>query len=385
MLVLDLHLLPSGTLGSKQHFGHLAQLLEQCISYKGGPFALILWTEHEEEFVSLIKYLDSANGLSEHSRPVAYGMLSKAHFLCPDEEVVEDHAGLIEEIENALQIAPQLKAIFAWERDVQSAIRSMLASMLELIPKEKRTSQLFPHEVETLLSRLAIKAVGEKNVCKDPRAALDASLVPILADKISNARVPEDLELWRSVIKESSVPSLPSIGYASLNRMLHVALPKSDTIRASDWGSVVEIPNNWNDEHTFETHFGLARSECFNKHFKIPVAKHDQCRAMLVRIGAPCDYAQQRAGPITFLLALEVPDSIENCGTPPNAIWTSPLLSIEHCELFSLRVSVSFPLTVTLSQISAWSAVYRLRGPLLMELLHKYGTHSTRPGKISFE
>ena len=385
VLFLDLHLLPSATLGGEQHFGYLAQLLEECISSEGGPFALLLWTKYDEDFKSLIQYLDNTQELSKHARPIAYGIIAKDKFLRPEEDTVENHAGLIKEIENAIQLAPQLKAIFTWERDVQSAIRSTLASMLDLVSSENRSSELYTAELETLLSRLAIEAVGEKNVSKDPRAALDASLVPILADKISNGRVPQDLELWRSVINESNITSLSPIESASLNRMLHVAIPDPETILGSDWGAVVDLPARLESDQEFRSHFGQTLAEVIENHFKVSRDKHDQCAAKFVRIGAPCDYAQQRSGPISYLLALEVPASESRRKKRPQAVWLSPLLSIDQRKVFRLLVSSVYPFTVLSCQTSSWTANYRLREPLLMELLHEFGTYSTRPGKISFE
>ena len=71
---------------------------------------------------------------------MAVGRLSKDRFLDPEEQAVLDPTRLMAEIENALGMAPQLTALFSWEQDIQSAIRSTLTSLTDLVPSDERTS-----------------------------------------------------------------------------------------------------------------------------------------------------------------------------------------------------------------------------------------------------
>ena len=384
LLFLDLHLLPAVPHSGNQHFALLAHILEENIDPNGGPFVLILWTSYDEEFEGLVDYLRHTKDLSQHARPIAVYTLPKDRFLHQNEQQVTDSTGLLEEINKAIHLEPQLVALFTWERDVLSAIRSTLASVINLIPSEKRLSSQFHTEVDHVLSHLAIAAAGAQNVSKDPRAALNASLVPILADRISNENVIGDFELWQSVFTTAAqVPPLEPTYAASINRMLHVALPDAETISETDWGAVVDLPKDWEDITTFTTRFDLTHSELIEKHFKVPPAHHDQCSMRLARIGAPCDYAQGRTGPIIYLVALEVPFDLPKGDKRSPAIWESSLLRLQSDRVFRLLVSPAFPVTVTTGQTDSWTVLYRLREQLLMQLIHSFGTYSTRPGVIS--
>ena len=55
----------------------------------------------------------------------------------------------------------------------------------------------------------------------------------------------------------------------------------------------------------------------------------------LVRVGAACDHAQNRSGPLPYLLGLEIPFNVErqpdNTGVArlPASEWSSPILLLE--------------------------------------------------------
>lgn len=287
------------------------------------------------------------------------------------------------EIGNAVDMAPQLAALLSWEQDVQSATRSTLTSLTDLVPSDERTSDRFPSAVDVVLSRLAISAVGVNNVNRDPRAALNSCLGPILADRIASQTVDNDVDLWRRAITAGEAPPLPPSQSGQINRMLHVALPETGNILPTDWGAVVEFPLNWEDDNTLRSQFGLSGSELINCHFKISPQFVESCRPHLLRIGAPCDFAQTRPGPITYLLTLEVPHDVGHCGKLPHAIWPSPLLSLDGDRAFKLLVSTVFPWTTLPTAAVHWRARYRLREQVLMQLVHSFGTHSTRPGYIT--
>ncbi|MDE0177519.1 MAG: hypothetical protein OXP36_02890 [Gammaproteobacteria bacterium] len=381
-LFLDLHLLATATYGGREHYAHLAQLLTDNISVDGGPFTLILWTNFDDQVDGLISYLDTTQELPAHARPAAIGRLAKDRFL-DESERVGDHEALMREVDEALALAPQVSALFSWERGVQVAGRSTLASVVSLVPEEKRTSSEFPSAVDVALSRLAIAAVGKGNVAKDPRAAVNASLVPILADKVSSQHVAPDDDVWGNAVTATKVPPLPRTEAAIVNRMLHVALPESEKILASDWGAVVSLPLDWNDDDAMSMRFGLNGAELFSTHFKVPPGVQSQCSPKLVRIGAPCDYAQRRPGPIPYLLALVVPGDASSTGARPDAIWCSPPLSLDPGGSQRLLVSAMFPWTATREEARQWCVECRLREQLLMQLIHSVGTYGTRPGHIA--
>ena len=381
LLFCDLHLIETATFG-REHYGHMAQLLSDNASPDGGPFVLILWTDYDQQVNELIDYLDETTELPPHARPIAVGRLAKDKFLDPEERTVHDPDGLMAEIENAINMAPQLSALFSWEQDVQTATRSTLASVINLVPETDRTSDRFPTEVDIVLSRLAIAAVGDQNVSKDPRAALNACLAPILADCIAGQSMVHDVGLWQRAITHGEVPPLPPAQSGLVNRMLHIALPHTGTILPTDWGAFVEFPLNWDDDDAVKSRFGLTGGELLGSHFKVQPDHYPDCRPGLLRIGAPCDYAQNKSGPVTYLLTLEVPHTVRFTGKSPGAIWESPCLSLDGVAAHRLLASSMFPWTTNPSDTACWRVLYRVREQLLMQLVHSFGMYSTRPGCI---
>ena len=82
-LFLDLHLV-DGQAGTDQrrHYGVIASILEDNISQNGGPFILVIWTEHERFSNELRDYLDTnLDQTKPHARPLAVLGLAKERFI----------------------------------------------------------------------------------------------------------------------------------------------------------------------------------------------------------------------------------------------------------------------------------------------------------------
>jgi len=87
--------------------------------------------------------------------------------------------------------------MLSWETDVLSAAGATLTALIGLVPSASRRTGMYPAALDTQLSRLAVAAVGEKNVPNDKRAALNAALTPILGDRIQNQTVsPAMKAIW---------------------------------------------------------------------------------------------------------------------------------------------------------------------------------------------
>ena len=77
-----------------------------------------------------------------------------------------------------------------------------------LVPSASRRTGTYPAALDTQLSRLAVAAVGEKNVPNDKRAALNAALTPILGDRIQNQTVTAAMKtIWDSAVTKDQDPN----------------------------------------------------------------------------------------------------------------------------------------------------------------------------------
>jgi hypothetical protein len=394
-LFLDLHLIGGAkTSDEKQHFANIASILEANISEMGGPFILILWTEHAHLAGALADYLDnSLDANLPWCRPLAVLPLAKERFINVDDGTAKAADELRKAVEDALGTNPQLAALIGWETDVLVAAGETLSSLTALVPAQDRVSARFPDALDAVLSRLAVEAVGKKHVGTDPRAAITAALAPILADRIVNQDLPQSVQdLWAKAVTRHGDKKLPNAAPAEaggINRMLHVAIGAGETVQATDWGAVSEMPAAFWTDQAMTDLVGVDRDHLLRAEFCIHRDHHAQCRPRLVRVGATCDYAQGRPGPIPFLIGVEIPVGVPRLtgadGTfrAPAAEWSSPVFLLPGTtEPFTLHVNSRFEITRPAAACGGWTAAYRLREQLLMHLIAHTSAYVGRPGIV---
>ena len=388
-LFLDLHLVdPAPTRDKTPHFAVIAGILEDNISPVGGPFVLVVWTEHEDSVGQLTEYLDdSLDPEKPHARPLAIINLPKSRFINVD--TGKPLEGRTDELRDAVEAAvsekAQIAALVAWEADVQAAAGATLSALMELVPEEHRSTASFAGGLDEVLSRLARGAVGHPHVAADPRAAIASALAPILADRIVNQEVPAGtLEVWKEAITWEGSEPLDPVRAGKVNRMLHVAVPPSETVQPTDWGAVVEFPDQWWSDDGLNRLFGMTVAGLLEREFKVKPEQHAGCRPRLVRVGAACDYAQNRPGPLTYLFGIEASPEGRR-GSRPQSVWSSPTLLVEPNEdPFVLSVNSRYALNVVRGEAEGWQQVYRLREQVLMHLISHASSYLTRPGIVQF-
>ena len=397
-LFVDLHLIDSAaTTDERRHYGIIAGMLENGISPTGGPFVLVVWTEHDHLIEELREYLDaSLDPEKNHARPLAVVGLPKTGFIDLDTGASNEGRAdaLRDAVESAVSGQPQLAALVAWEADAQAAAAATLSALVDLVPEDARNSTSIADELDEILSRLAQEAVGRPHVADAPRAAVSAALAPILADRIVNQDAPEAaLTAWREAVTrgDAELERLDDPARAGkVNRMLHVAVPPSENVRSTDWGTVVEFPDTWwRDDEELQRLFGVTRKRLLGGEYRIERNHRDQCRPRLVRVGAACDHAQKRPGPLLYLFGLDIPTDVERKKDNTGAVrlqaseWSSPVLLLDpEAGPFVLAVNTRYWISVGPAEAGGWEPVYRLREQLLMHLITHAGNHLARPGIV---
>ena len=263
VLFVDLHLIDlAATTDETRHFAIIAGILEDGIRPTGGPFILVVWTEHDDLVTRLTTYLDdSLDRDKPFARPLAVVGLAKRRFIDLDTGEAQEGraAGLRDAVEQAVDSQPQLTALVAWESDVQAAAGATLSALVDLVPDNAKNSTSFAGGLDEVLSRLARESVGPHHVATDPRAAIAAALAPMLADRIVNQEVSEAaLAAWSQAVTWEGRDRLDSTRAGKVNRMLHVAVPPTEAIRPGAWGAVVEFPAAWWPDNEFLERFGTT-------------------------------------------------------------------------------------------------------------------------------
>ena len=389
-LFLDLHLTDLvATTDENRHFAVIGSFLEDNISPTGGPFILVVWTEHEDSVEGLRAYLDDPRAIDPgkpHARPLAIMSLPKSRFI--NVSTGEPRAGKADALRDAVEATvgekPQLAALLSWEADVQAAAGATLATLFELVPDDKRNSASFSGGIDEILSRLAREAVGQPHVATDPRAAIMSALAPILADRIVNQQASEATSrVWDEALTWNGQGKLDTVASGKVNRMLHVAVPPSEAIGPADWGAVVEFPDAWWRDDELRGRFGVTPDQLLGDEYKLKADDQQKCRPRLIRIAAACDYAQNRSGPLTYLFGLEIPVKVRRNGKPPASVWSSPTLVVKPDDgPFVLAVNARYSLNVVPADAEAWQPVYRFREQLLMHLISHASSYLARPGIV---
>lgn len=387
VLFLDLHLTDMlATTDDSRHFGTIAGILQANISPTGGPFLLVIWTSYGHEVEGLRRYLDEAlRDSAPHARPLAVVRLSKDRYIDKNtgatlsDRAESLHAAVVE----AVNEIPQLAALVQWETDVQAATGATLAALVESIPNGGTDSAPVTDGLSDLLTRLAVASAGEVHSRQDPRGAVGAALTPLLADRVAHQETsPAATEKWSNALSDGSNSGVQSGSAAALNRMLHLALQPAEDVRPDAWGTVVEFPTSeWNDE-CLNRRFGVTPQSLLADEFKIQAEQHADQRPRLIRVGAVCDYAQSRPGPISYFFGIETPP--RRAKQLPQSVWTSPPLLLDPSQgVFQLEVNTRFVVTTTSEQVREWRPVYRLREQLLMHLISHGSNHLSRPGLLA--
>ena len=273
---------------------------------------------------------------------------------------------------------------------MQAAAGATLSALVELVPEDARNTALFAGAVDEILGRLARATVGQDHVAADRRAAIVSALAPILADRIVNQDVSNAARTaWEQATAWQGGARLDATRAGKVNRMLHVAVPPSETIRPTDWGAVVEFPEPWWNDDALPPRFGVTCRQLLGGEYRIARADRNRCRPRLVRLGAACDQAQNRLGPLLYLFGLEIPVDVErredNTGIVrrPAAEWSSPtLLLATGGDPVILAVNARYWITVVPIEAAGWQPVYRLREQLLMHLIVHASGHMARPGIV---
>lgn len=380
ILFLDIHLQGSRVGSGAPDHALIARLIETGINPVSGPFLLVLWTGHPEEAQPLVQYIEKA--VLPDRRPLAVVCLEKNKYLVGD---VANETNLRQDVESAIESDPRIQALFSWERDVLAAAGATLAELGALVPPEDRTAKAYSASLDGILSLLAMAAVGEKNATRDPRTAVSAALAPILADRVMNQKGTGVADIWReAVTRVKTLPELSPVQAGRMNSMLHLASPSVEAIRCSDWGAVVRIPDSVKGR-SWQRRFGLTKGEALWDVFRISASSVERCRFVLVRIGAACDYAQGRKGPVPYVLGVLRPLSVLRTGSLPSGEAVTPLLMLNgEEEPVQLITNARFVTTFVTDTASKGEVLFRIRQELLTTIVTTTAAHTTRPGILEF-
>ncbi|WP_418132666.1 hypothetical protein ABL849_22115 [Variovorax sp. 375MFSha3.1] len=383
LLFLDLHL-TTGAQSSDvaQASSVIVAMLEEGVAPTAGPYIIILWTKHQEQKDAFAEYV--MTNLDAGKRPLAILSLDKNNYLGGAEG-----GKLAADVGSIIETDPRLRALLDWEMEVLKAAGTALFEIGNLVTAEDRTATRFSERLDEVLSLLAFEAVGKANAIADPYSAINSALIPILSDRIANQRIGQNSDsLWKkAVTKIENIPAPSLSDAARLNSMLHIAAGSTEELKSGNWGALTLLSSAELEDPPMMRRFNLPAKPMLSGIFSLS-EKSDRVlsRLCVLRIGASCDYAQSRKGPVPFMLGAVVPaEAKRREGNLPKAEIVTPPFILSNFE-HPVRLIFNSHLTFTMvpAEFDHWTPLCRLREQLLMQITTHGAQHSTRPAIISF-
>ena len=129
--------------------------------------------------------------------------------------------------------------------------------------------------------------------------------------------------------------------------------------------------------------FGMRYQELLSQVFHIERKDRLGCTPVVVRIGAVCDHAQRKPGPLPYVLGLLVPTTTARKDlTPLKAELESPVFLIDNSQTpVRLYTNARFQISMV-EPPHDWNALFRIREQALMMIATHVGEYVTRPGLV---
>jgi hypothetical protein len=415
MLVTDLNIreMAEANRDAKTLAGVLiSEVLRPLVAKDGGPYSIVLWTnvdEHAKEVGPLIETRIGAEQLpadDQRPAPLHVSELAKGPFLSGggNEEL---EGSLLKMLNNTVQKAdefrdavrsavsadPRLRLVSAWESRVGVAAASTMKSIHSIAVAEAVAGGKKPATaLETVLAKITVEAVGEKNAVEDPTVGLDAGLLDLVVDELGSNSHAHD---YATIVEETLVgaikaaPTVAPDTRSRLNTHLHIEVSPSAR-EVVTRGAVFEVGNDVLKELCGQEVKQLLDTEFLPK-ASPSVELQNEARIRLIEIGADCDHAQRKPRTIRLLLAAELPVERLSASQQKDArkLEQHDALSVLGPWKFDKRDCVLLVSLRRFVTIQEWACpeslkmLYRVRKPIADLLLYKYTTYSNRPGIVA--
>lgn len=431
-LFTDLHLNPTGS-SEKSHYGTIISILEEVVNKENGPYILVLWTAYPDKCMGLKDYIEeyinsnNSEGIEKnHWRPIYITSLAKEKYgINENSKISYDKIKLLQDdIQRILNSIPQLNLLFQWESDIITSaaktINEIISLNIEIKEETPSINQSNTHskpsldilddrdifyknnisKLDTIFSHIAKETVGESHVSSDPKKSFNLSVLPILFDNILNAKDDKNETFWNEAItrhtEKTKITHNKDIG--KFNRILHLSLSENESIRETDWGAVIELSETYSKE-LCENLFQIETiTDLFNKEFNICGTKINlesiKIKPILVRVGAACDYAQNKELLIPYIIGYKISSNDFSSSMKEKlnkldkeqSLWLSPLFYQENGNEELFYILLKLPLKIMLKKdffedkSENITISYRIREQLLTHLIHNIANYSSRVG-----
>lgn len=368
VIFTDLHLESGATSAQKSnHFSIIQSILERLAPE--GPYVLILWTRYQEDSQELETYL--RDRMRDLRTPFAIVPLDKTTHM-PTPDTFGEVSNIVDAIDGLFDEKPHVAALLDWEDRVNAASADTITGILGVSASEEGP------DVSRVLLDLAEGIVGGQNTEGQVGRSVAEALLPVLFDRLTQGSEPTEA-LWAAAIATARAKNGDDKeGHARLNAFTHLDTNGSD---CSARGAVITLPEII--QGRFSDHFGNLDANTLAEQFGVKPDEQPFDDWLLVQVRPACDEAQPKPGPLPYLLAREfTPD----CRAKAlGGLWRSPTYIRNNAKgIRALAVNSRFAINLPDDRLVGAEVRFRLRNELLFELIHSAGSHTSRPGIVSY-
>ena len=394
----DIHLVDGGPNNEKVHAANIVRCLKKIVG--GGPYVLIFWSQYPadaERMRQLIEQTALGAGLT---RPIDYGAIDKnlVFNISPGGATSAfDALKLRDLILAKINSLHTLAAAISWEDRVTRAAARTTDRLFSLV----QTSTKPVDDWEDLLAFLACEAVGKARAVDSLAGALDSALLPLLEDQLDligaePASEDQNLERLQQIVAREGRRKCPkSIPVPALNSSYLIDEATSQrTGRMWERGMVTELGSGYINSGEFIRAFGLDDATLLRQEFTYRDLTPDERRAAklhVLELGPECDHVQGKMSTQRYLVALLVPASLLDACTQKKGesiqYRNDSIVDVGQVRLkeaadadFHLLVSCRCYMALAAKTSVDGRCRFRLLRSVLEEIVHRYTSHSRRPG-----
>lgn len=385
-------------------------VLTKVLAKDNGPYLLITWTSKPDVHDELMVFL--AKEVPEAPIPAITACLPKEKFILSNDRGTEipgasGGQSLKAAIESILSAHTQVNALLQWEGAAKRAAGEVISSLLDLFDREQRFKNASSAALGNLLSFIAKKAVGEKNVAGNEKTAVNEALGPILFDRITHQSTSaSEHTLWAAALTSiSSAFTITPEHTHKLNSLNHIAYPGSGKMLAGDRGVVFLFPPDAGQEMARRANVNLQDlADSYLDHLA-PGGKppgpadllflSQSCRWVLIGTRAICDEANSRGLLRPVVLGLEIPVEVQEKGfgsriKKHGALHVSPTFFLPRASGSagkSKRILLNWhwQSAIGSAEIASCIPVYRLRESITNLFCAALSDYSARLGIVSYD
>lgn len=372
---------------------HLAQAIKNVVSTENGPYALILWTKHQELVSALKKYIIDRYAGNDFPHPFFISYIDKFTFGSNSDKV---------KVVETLFDDTILKSLMDFEHIVNEQAYDLISEIIKLanpnILASWKSDEVVKENFISLLRTMAVTSAGYNIAKENPSKALAESITPILKYKVEKSS--ESDGGWNEILDISSIESkdifLPEgFEISKLNNFFHI---DSTPINYNDRGATFEI-SQYKDY--FKQKNGIDADLVFEKAFGslykklIESGVFNEVGFIITELSAACDYSQDKDRVHKYILGFTIPfQTIMSFG---NAKKINGLLksSNDSSYLFNnlfnmmdddkyIAYSFNHVFSIDVADRDKFTHIFTLKKEMMDSIGSKYSKHISRIGITAF-